>query len=37
LGEVGLKNDDFSKRWVTYSQEYELAKAKILDEDDEVI
>ena len=37
LREVGSRNDDFSKRWAADSQEYKLAKAKILDEDDELV
>jgi hypothetical protein len=37
LSEIGGKNDDFGKKWTTLSHEYEVEKAKILDDDDEIV
>jgi hypothetical protein len=37
LGEVGSKNDDFGKKWSALTHEYEVEKAKVLDDDDEIV
>jgi type VI protein secretion system component VasK len=37
LGDLGTRSDDFVKKWAAFLQDYEVQKAKVLDEDDEVV
>lgn len=37
LGDLGVRTDDFVKKWAAFLQDYEVQKAKNLDEDDEII
>lgn len=37
LLELGKRSDDFVKKWSSLSQQYQLQKAKILDEDDQIV
>ena len=37
MGDLGTRSDDFVKKWATFLQDYEVQKAKVLDEDDEIV